>query len=337
MTRGWIAYAAGSPCPTLVLLREDGWPTRRSALSGLLHGVYETLCARGAGHVLKIALVSPSTASAVGLDYRFVQVVPGEPNRLEFGGSCGHSILSAVLSASRAGTPAPLRAGDRVRVRVLNNEDIVVCEALEVGPAGGHATFTVRFRRTSPTRLGSTLLLGEPVSTLPDGGPPFSLVSLGNPYVFADARAFGVHTEAELFGAGEPLFRRLSGLREAVARRLGWTSPCFPKIAALLPGAQGALSARAISVPSWHPSLALTGATCLAAASAVPGTVPARLGALPGERLTIRTPGGDSVVRVTASADRLLEVSVSPKTVRMVAVLDLPDLAPAPEPTLSAP
>lgn len=330
MTPGWITYAMGSPCPTLVLLRPTDWPNEHAELTAMLAHTHHTLRARGVASVLKIALVSPSTAPGVDLAYRFVQIVPGERTRLEFGGSCGHSILSAVLAAARGGLLPRMRAGDRVRVRVLNNEDVVICEALEVGPGGGRASFTVRFRRTAPTRLGSTLVLGEPISAVRSAGTyvPYSLVSLGNPYVFVDARRLGVTTERELFTAGASLFDRLSAIRQAVARRLGWHSPVFPKIAALLPAARGALAARAISVPSWHPSLALTGATCLAVASAVADTVPARLGVPPGGHLTIRTPAGHSVMRVTTEADRLLEVSVVRKTACLITAFDLPDRAP---------
>ncbi|QTR06025.1 hypothetical protein J7S33_06940 [Saccharothrix algeriensis] len=42
-----------------------------------------------------------------------------------------------------------------------------------------------------------------------------------------------------------------------------------------MPDEGGAVAARAVSVPSWHPTLALTGAVCVAAAAAIPGTVPA--------------------------------------------------------------
>ncbi|GAA1332675.1 hypothetical protein GCM10009660_07490 [Catellatospora bangladeshensis] len=64
-------------------------------------------------------------------------------------------------------------------------------------------------------------------------------------------------------------------MRVAGERLLGWPPGVFPKIAALMPDEGGAVAARAVSVPSWHPTLALTGAVCVAAAAAIPGTVPA--------------------------------------------------------------
>ncbi|GGP76106.1 acyl-CoA dehydrogenase family protein [Streptomyces abikoensis] len=67
-------------------------------------------------------------------------------------------------------------------------------------------------------------------------------------------------------------------IRRAAIEPLGWSKDSvFPKIAAVGAYQPGRLATRAISVPSWHPTLALTGATCLAAATTIPGTVPARL------------------------------------------------------------
>ncbi len=54
-------------------------------------------------------------------------------------------------------------------------------------------------------------------------------------------------------------------------------------------------------MPSWHPTLAITGATCLAAAVAIPGTVPQRLAERVGvaaPRVPVVTPGGATEVTV---------------------------------------
>jgi 2-methylaconitate cis-trans-isomerase PrpF len=55
----------------------------------------------------------------------------------------------------------------------------------------------------------------------------------------------------------------------------------------------GELLVRAVTVPSWHPGLGLTGAFCLAVAAEIDGTVPAmlraRAGMAPGE-LVMDTP-----------------------------------------------
>jgi 2-methylaconitate cis-trans-isomerase PrpF len=65
----------------------------------------------------------------------------------------------------------------------------------------------------------------------------------------------------------------------------------------------GRVAVRAISVPSWHPTLALTGAACLGTAASIAGTVPwlavKQAGITPGGLIDIVTPGGSTSVRAT--------------------------------------
>jgi 2-methylaconitate cis-trans-isomerase PrpF len=57
-------------------------------------------------------------------------------------------------------------------------------------------------------------------------------------------------------------------------------------------------------VPSWHPTLALTGAVCLGAAIQIPGTIPWRIAAEAGSphgSIAIATPGGSTAVTAATS------------------------------------
>jgi hypothetical protein len=145
-------------------------------------------------------------------------------------------------------------------------------------------------------------MTGEPRTPVPiDGGSiEVSLMSIGNPYSFVDARTLGITTAQQLFDADGALFELLSRIRAGVTRLLGWPdSGSFPKIAALLPAGPGRIAVRAISVPSWHPTIALTGAICLAAAVRVPRTVPWQLAhelGPGGDLLEIVTPDGTTSV-----------------------------------------
>jgi len=150
-----------------------------------------------------------------------------------------------------------------------------------------------------------------------------SMVSAGNPYVFVDGAEVGAATRDTLFADDPALMDRLLRVRAAAAERLGWPGESvFPKIAVVLPDDAGRLAARAISVPSWHPTLALTGAACLGAATAIEGTVPWRAARAVGSadgRVAIATPGGDtSVTAATVLRDGVRElawISVSHKVV----------------------
>jgi 2-methylaconitate cis-trans-isomerase PrpF len=328
-TPAYLGYAEGAPCPTLVFdattLPEDE-PALLARLAALRCGLPE----RGLGHVLKNAFIGPSRHPLFDLDYRFVQAFP-DSDRFDPSGSCGHSLLVAVDAAARSGMIQALEPGRRIRVNVLNNHDNVVCEVTGVHDKG--ADFTAHFLCSPPQPLTGHLVTGEPVTKVDVGGTTFdtTLVSMGNPYIFAQAADLGIRSPAELFDAGPELFDALLRLRLAVCAGLGWDpGGAFPKIAALAPLPSGAVAVRAISVPSWHPKLALTGATCLATALRIPGTVPHRLATATGPvggGAEIETPGGR--VRVHAhtgfgdAADTLQWVSVAGKNVIHEAVLSL--------------
>ncbi len=296
---GHLAYAAGSPCPTLVL--DSGrLPPGRDRLLECLTQVRRYLAAAGGSHVLKIALVRPSAHPMFDLDYQFVQALPISVDAFDLRGSCGHSILAAAVAAERMGMLSRLTTGVRVRVQVLNNGDNVVCEVDGVNRHG--ITFTVHFVRPTAVPVTELLITGEPRTGLTVDGQRYevSLVSAGNAYAFIDARSLGLRDHHELFAGDGTLFARLSRIRTSVIEWLGWPKEgVFPKIAALMPTRAGGIAARAISVPSWHPTIALTGAVCLGSAIRIPHTVPwqvARELGDPDGLIGITTPGGHTAV-----------------------------------------
>lgn len=296
---GHIAYAEGSPCPTLVLDARY-LPRDQDSLLAALTETRRWLADAGGAHVLKIALVEPSPHPLFDLDYRFVQALPSGLDRFDLLGSCGHSILSSITAAASTGLVSRLGPGVRNRVNVLNNGDHLVCEVDEVNR--DQVEFTVHFVRNPPTPVGQLLLAGEPTTVLTVEGRrvAVSLVSAGNPYVFVDAAGAGVSTRDELFADDPVLMDRLLRIRAAASAYLGWPpESVFPKIAVITPDEPGSLAARAISVPSWHPTLALTGAACLGAATGIEGTVPwlaARDAGCEEGRVGITTPGGSGAV-----------------------------------------
>ncbi|MFI7677442.1 PrpF domain-containing protein [Actinophytocola sp. NPDC049390] len=268
---------------------------------------------------MKIALISPSANPLYDLDYRFVQCLDPHWNRLDLRGNCGHSMLVAITAATRMGW-VPLYPGARVRVNVINNDDLVVGEVDQLSQRV--AEFTVHLLSTRPRPVAGLLPTGAPLTTLrtPLGRLEVSFVDWANPYVLVAAADLGVTDQAALFAADTDLLERLRVVRECAAEVLGWAPDgAFPKIAALGQYRPGELAVRAVTVPSWHPSLGLTGACCLAVAAEVGGTVPAilrdRAGMGLGE-LVLCTPGG--TVRASAAlVDGAVGwASVSGKTVR---------------------
>ncbi|GAB2846155.1 PrpF domain-containing protein [Lentzea nigeriaca] len=296
-----LAFASGSPCPTLVLDARY-LPAEDGPLLAALADARRWLTDAGGGHVLKIALIQPSAHPLLDLDYRFIQALPDGPDRFDLRGSCGHSVLSSITAAAECGMLPKLGPGDRVRVNVLNNGDHLVCEVDSVGRTT--VGFTVHFLQIPPRPLTDLLLVGTPRTTLRVDGRDVevSLVSAGNPYVFVSAAGARVRAADELFADDAELFDRLVRIRRAAAEHLGWSPDgAFPKVAVTLP-LDGMLAVRAISVPTWHPTLALTGVACLGAATGIPGTIPwltAREASCAPGMIHLRTPG--AVLSVTAA------------------------------------
>ena len=323
-----LARAAGAPGPTLVL-DLNALPSDEGGLEAALTRIRRRLREHPGGgdrgeEVLKWALIAPSAHPLFDVDYRFVQAMPDAVDHFDATGNCGHSLLAAITAAAEAGWLPALSPGDRIRARVLNNGDQVVCQVDETahGPGDGQVVFTAHFVAPPGTALGRLLR---------DGG---RVVRMGNPYLFVDASKLGVRGREELFrGEHQDLCTALGHMRREQAARLGWRlDGAFPKVAAVVPVAPGQLAVRALTVGGWHPGLALTGAVCLAAASAIEGTVPYRLlrahGAPPSPgTVLIDTPSG----RVTAACaatgegpdDELLWVSVGGKQARMLGRVEL--------------
>lgn len=314
----YVGQADGAPCPTVVLDRRQ-LPADTAELPAALAEIGRRHRTQQWAGALKIALISPSANPFFDLDYQFVQSFDPQWTRFDLGGNCGHSMLVAITAATRIGW-VPLHPGARIRVNVVNNGDLMVGEVEQLSTQG--AVFTVHLLSAPPRPVERVLPAGTPVTELrtPLGHLTVSLVDWGNPYVLVDAADLGAADEDALFTAGQDLLDRMQVVRACAAEVLGLPPDgAFPKIAAIGQYREGELAARSVTVPGWHPSLALTGACCLAVAAELAGTVPAvlrdRAGLGSGD-LVVRTPGG--IVRASAA---LLDgavhwASVSGKTVR---------------------
>ncbi|TKA10828.1 PrpF domain-containing protein [Actinacidiphila oryziradicis] len=337
----YLSRAVGAPGPTLVMDRA-ALPAGEEALLAALADIRRRLPEVSGAEVLKLALIGPARHPLYDLDYRFVQAMPGAPDRFDLRGNCGHSILAAITAAERMGLLPRLAPGQRVRVNALNNGDRVVCEVDQAGRRG--SVFTAHFLAEPGTRLGSLLMTGKPVS---EGAAAVasSYVRMGNPYIFVDAADLGVRHQDGLFRDDRKLFAALTRLREDAAVRLGWAPEgAFPKIAAVASFRPGRLAVRALTVPGWHPGLALTGVVCLAAATAIGGTVPNRLlgpDRAAAGRIAVDTPGGPVTAACATTGDstddELMWISVGEKESNPVGPVNLGPLTVTPMPEEAAP
>jgi 2-methylaconitate cis-trans-isomerase PrpF len=314
----YVGQADGSPCPTVVLDRRQ-LPEDAAGLTAALGVVRDRHRTEQWAGAMKIALVAPSANPLYDLDYRFVQCLGADWSRFDLRGNCGHSMLVGITAAARMGW-VPLYPGARVRVNVVNNGDLLVGEVDQLGKEG--AVFTVHILSNPPRPVSRVLPDGVPRTALrtPLGRLEVSLVDWANPYVLVDAADLGATDGAAMFADDPELLERMCLVRACAADLLGWPpGGAFPKIAALGQYRPGELLARAVTVPSWHPTLGLTGAFCLAVASEVDGTVPAvlraRAGMRPGE-LVVQTPGGQVRASAALSDGAIGWASVTGKNVR---------------------
>lgn len=312
-----IAVADGAPCPTLVLDRHR-LPREEPALRAELARIRRWLLRTGRGHVMKFALCSASDRPGYDLEYRFVQCLPGRAPHFDHRSRCGHSLLAGVV--------ATLPGTTRSR-RVRDGAADVHCEP---GPGG---SWSLRYARLPSPPLTRLLPTGSGTDRLrtPEGDHEVSLVDFGNPYAFVAAESLGLGSARELYGAGAESLGRLRSLRAAAARALRCPEDgALPKIAAVGAWEPGHLTVRSVTGTGWHPTLAVTGAVCLAAAvaagdvagSTVPGRLAARTGCGP---VALRLRTARDTVTVSAVTGRspagetcLRAVGVGPKRARVL-------------------
>jgi 2-methylaconitate cis-trans-isomerase PrpF len=264
-----IAYPDGSPCPTAVI-DFRGCPDDESSRLHVVLSTWRRLNSAGC-KATKFALIRPSSHPLYDLEFHFAQTnapVSSDHLEVDWGGNCGHAVLAGVAVATKWHLlPAPT-PGSKTRVEVLNNCGVVVAEAT---CCMSHRTcYRVHFPLDRTKRAKDLLTTGEVQTAI--AGAQATLVSAGNDYVFVDARDLGLDSPRQLFDAGDNLYFRLECIRLAAAKYLGLQSFVFPKICCI--GAyDGVLAARAISVPKFHPTIALTGLVAIAAAAVVPDTI----------------------------------------------------------------
>ena len=168
------------------------------------------------------------------------------------------------------------------------------------GVPGTAAPIKLRFLDPSGTLGKGILPTGNGVDELeiPDFGRlPVSIVDAANPLVFVTADSIKMNgtEQPEEINKDEALLRLLECIRGKAAVLLGltdhwekaaWETPGIPKMTIVAPPtfyttAQGTeikaseidLLGRMMSMQKAHPSYAMTGAMCTAAAAAIPGTL----------------------------------------------------------------
>ena len=281
----------------------------------------------------KVAIVGVSRRPDADVDYTFAQVSVDKP-LVSYKGNCGNISSAVGPFAIERGLVKVTQPVTTVRIHNTNTGKIIEAEVQVengcvkyagdyqiAGVKGSGAPIKLKFLRPAGTISPRLLPTGNAVDTLevPGVGPiQVSLVDAANPLAFIRAGDVGL-TGAELPAQidGDPaLLEKLERIRGMAAVKLGlisdytvsaWECPGLPKLTLVappqdyvtsdgkeIPAGELDLLSRMMSMQKTHPSYAMTGAMCTAAAAAVEGSVVQQvLGPRADlQRLRIAHPGG---------------------------------------------
>lgn len=243
----------------------------------------------GASVTTKVAILSKSSDEWAEIDYLFAQV--GVEERIvDFKPTCGN-ILSGVgpaalemglVEPSGEKTEVKIRAtntGARVRAKIETPGGIVSYDgnAQIDGVPGTAAPVELQFMDTVGGVTGAMLPTGNRIDEI--DGVEVTCLDIAMPIVIGRAVDFGLtgfETPEDL--DGNSAFReRIESIRVEAGERMGMgdvRESVTPKFAVVSsPGAGGTINARYFMPWKCHPSMAVTGAQCLACCVLIPGTV----------------------------------------------------------------
>ncbi|KAJ5390625.1 uncharacterized protein N7496_001693 [Penicillium cataractarum] len=256
----------------------------------------------------KVAIIAKSKRSNIDVDYTFIQVAPDQP-RIDMTGNCGN-IASGVGPFSLDEGIVMARPGQsEIDIRVFNtNTEQIIVETVQVAPDGtsredGEYELAGVTGTASPIKLAFVKPQGSMTGRMFPSGMKqqilnvdsqtqgtfsvrCSLVDAANPFVLVDASSLPFSRDSlQLKIDDSDLLSVVEEIRRAGAVQFGLATDTnaaglirgTPKIA-FLSETTGDLDQADIEVLSFsmgkaHPSLQLTGAVCIAAAMATPGTV----------------------------------------------------------------
>lgn len=281
--------------------------------------------AGGPSVTTKTAIISPSTHPHAHIDMHFAQIDASTRN-IDWTPLCGN-MLSAVgpfalergIVAADAGmdhTDLVIRnvgTGALVDARVCTPNGQVTYEGdCEIsGVSGTAAPIELRFREIAGAKTGAILPSGSAIDKI--YGVHVSCVDVATPIMFVRARDMGktAREPADQLTADEQFMTRLLKMRDVARGLMGLPDAprsVLPKVVLVGEPAHGDhhLSARYFTPWACHPSYAVSGAVCTAAAAALPdGVVGDVVNHADGlwDRVIIEHPAGTITSALEASFD----------------------------------
>ncbi|WP_134725366.1 4-oxalomesaconate tautomerase [Paracoccus luteus] len=276
--------------------RREDLPEDREVLAQVL------VAALGSGHPLnidglgggaavttKVAMLSQADSADDDVDYFFAQVSVAD-GQVDFKPTCGNILSGVGPAAIEMGLVAPQGDETRVRIRSVNTgarvEAVVrtpggrveyTGDAAIDGVPGTAAPIYLNFMDVVGSNTGALLPTGNAIDVI--DGIEVTCMDVAMPVVMARAADFGLtglESAAEL-DANLAFFERMEPIRREAGRLMGMgdvSQSVTPKFTLLAPPQNGGhVTARYFMPRNCHPTMAVTGAQCIASCLLTPGTV----------------------------------------------------------------
>ncbi len=260
----------------------------------------------------KVAIVQKSARKDADVDYTFAQVSVDKPI-VSYKGNCGNISSGVGPFAIEKGMVKVTEGINKVRIYNTNTDKIIISEVQVkdgnvvyqgdykiAGVPNSFSPIKLRFVDPSGTMKKGLLPTGNVVDVLDIEGydnVEVSIIDAANPLVFVKAKDLGLtgkETDAEINNDAEKLdlLERVRGLAAVKCGLIEdytqshWLSPTIPKMTFVseaedyidsngneIKENEIDLLSRMMSMQKAHPSYAMTGAMCTAAACALKGSV----------------------------------------------------------------
>lgn len=243
----------------------------------------------GAAVTTKVAMLSESDDEWADVDYFFAQVSV-EDQLVDFKPTCGNILSGVGPAAIEMGLITPTGDQTEIRIRAVNTGARVIAkvttpggqldyegDTVIAGAPGSSAPVQLTFMGVVGSSTGTFL----PTDNLRDeiDGIEVTCLDVAMPVVLARASDFGLtgYESAAELDANRAFFDRMEAIRIEAGKRMGMgdvRASVTPKFAILAPAREGGTIATRYFMPwNTHPTMAVTGAQCIASCALTPGTV----------------------------------------------------------------
>ncbi|WP_425080662.1 4-oxalomesaconate tautomerase [Ruegeria arenilitoris] len=243
----------------------------------------------GTAVTTKVAMLSASDDDWADIDYFFAQVSV-EEKLVDFKPTCGNILSGVAPAAIEMGLFQPQGDVTEVRIRAVNTGARVVAKVQTPGGElvyEGDAEIAGVPGQSAPVQLSFMGVVGSATGAfLPTGrlrdtvqGIELTCMDVAMPMAIARASDFGLtgYESADELDANRGFFDRMEAVRIEAGKLMGMgdvSKSVTPKFGLVAPAKKGGTLAIRYFMP-WktHPTMAVTGAQCMASCALTPGTV----------------------------------------------------------------